>query len=102
MNVEKIENNEFRGFEELRKLKHDKVEDKNMSNLMDGKLNQIRRLDVADKSMSDKNTEFMSITSLANVLDEFTENMLNKPSKATNILDLQVEFEKLRLQNQIT
>lgn len=99
MKIEKILNNEFNGFDDMRKLQHDKVEDKTLSNLMDNKSNQIRRLDQADKSMTGNDTELMSIPSLANVLDEFTENMLAKPSQATNILDLQVEFEKLRVQN---
>ena len=43
----------------------------------------------------------MSIPPLANVLDEFTFNMLPKPSEATNMVDLQVEFENLRVQSLI-
>ena len=69
---------------------------------MDDKSNQIKRLDQADKSMTGNDAEFMSVPPLANVLDEFTSSMLPKPSQATNMLDLQVEFEKLRIQNLIT
>ena len=68
---------------------------------MDEKSNQIRRLDLADQLLSANDTEFMSIPPLGNVLDDFSSSMLPKPSEATTMVDLQVEFEKLRVKSLI-
>lgn len=84
----------------MRSLKPELVKDSSLSGLMDDEAVQIRRLDVADRTMTDNNAEFMSIPSLATVFDEFTSTMLAKPSEATNVLELQEEFEQLRVQQQ--
>ena len=67
-----------------------------LGQLMDKKAVQLQRLGAADRTdlVGD---EFMAIPSIKGLFDDFSTNMLPVASDAQNMLELQEEFEALRL-----
>ena len=75
-----------------------------LGDLMDKKVVQLKQLRAADRA-DDANQDFMSIPSIKGLFDDFSTNMLPAASGAQNMLELQEEFEALRLlqeQNNMT
>ena len=67
-----------------------------LGQLMDKKAVQLQRLGAADRADLEGD-DFMSIPSIKGLFDDFSTNMLPAASDAQNMLELQEEFEALRL-----
>jgi hypothetical protein len=96
--VMRVENAEFAGYKQINELRHQPDHDGSemLGQLMDKKAVQLKRLGAADRADLEGD-DFMSIPSIKGLLDDFSTNMLPAASDAQNMLELQEEFEALRL-----